>query len=293
MRSDMKDVLRQSKRRKTNACFKHHRHDKNYQFSFDGNNIDDLESDSRIRESMTCRRSKGSYYRRVYNMKAYMFENYLRSQAGRNWNDVYSDICATFKGNGFITHCLKRRIDWYVETNVKQNADGTLYIGHSTTSLVSNTRWLHLYVHPETNILTINDAYVQKQIANDDKDKVLNCLRISKNTYLLQKQGVWYEVRYEKQEVLHYQTAKNVSESYSERYVYPWTRKKNRAPCPRDNMHVAITSIVSESALKFAKDVFGHDATSVAGELVAVHRRTLNFRQLKRYNLADYGFNND
>ncbi len=296
MRSDMKHVIRKSNRSGSKCSFKDLRFDKDYQFSIEGDSISDMETDSRYRESMHCRAGGcGSSYRRSCYMSTRVFGTFLASQVDRNWDDVYSDISKLFKNDDHVEHTIKLAIDWYIERDVKMNAHGLLYTGHDSSNLISKQPYTHLYIHPQTNILMLNDAYKYgRQKYGSKKPEVLNEIQIGRDTYLVQKKGIWYEVRYAKQKMLSCQTTKNSAPPYNDYYFASyWNKKKNKPPCPRKDTHVQVTDIIDTVVPKYAKDVFGKDAIKEDGALVAVHRRNLNYRQLKKYNLADYGLNND
>ena len=41
-------------------------------------------------------------------------ERYLRSQVGRHWNDVWSDVCQVLRGNGLQAAHVKQHVKWLV-----------------------------------------------------------------------------------------------------------------------------------------------------------------------------------
>ncbi|MFA6211300.1 MAG: hypothetical protein WC714_17835 [Candidatus Obscuribacterales bacterium] len=112
---------------------------------------------------------------------------FLRAQVGRPWNDVYSDVCHTFKGVVSNGDRLTNYIDWDVELNVRvRESDGEL-ITERGYSVGGNT----LYVHPESGILTLSPTSARRRYKRKPRFEMVS---IDNEHKLVNIDGLWYVV---------------------------------------------------------------------------------------------------
>lgn len=112
---------------------------------------------------------------------------FLRAQVGRPWNDVYSDVCHTFKGVVSNGDRLTNYIDWDVELNVRvRDSDGEL-ITERGYSVGGNT----LYVHPESGILTLSPTSARRRWKNKPR---FESVVIDSEHKLVNIDGLWFVV---------------------------------------------------------------------------------------------------
>jgi len=127
-------------------------------------------------------------------------ERYLASQVGHNWNTVNSELVQvlgsqTMVWGGTVRHTVEN----LVEINCFIASDGKAYVRRYTGYKVSG-----LYVHPATNVLSIQEG--PKRVRNPNKSKFLLMLnkfgvnksehvnfRVISNDILLErKKGGWF-----------------------------------------------------------------------------------------------------
>jgi hypothetical protein len=78
--------------------------------------------------------------------------NYLRSNCGRLWNDVYSEIRRTLGSGGWgVRHILRAHLD--VATHTYRSSDGRVWIAGSRGVERLDGFYYRFYVEPETGIL--------------------------------------------------------------------------------------------------------------------------------------------
>jgi len=119
---------------------------------------------------------------------------YLRSQVGRPWDKVFSEICENINVNSAVQAHIREHIGWYVEKDVIM-VDGiphTLSRYNGLTPLASNNAWRvreHLYVNPETGILCL--ARDKKKKA----EKPLLPIKIGEHEFYDVINGNWFCVK--------------------------------------------------------------------------------------------------
>ena len=80
-----------------------------------------------------------------------LVDRYLKSQVGRKWDDIYSDVCRVSDEKHYFS--WRRAIEMQIDRHTII-IDEVVYV---------RTRWgwiytsPYMYVHPETGVLTIND----------------------------------------------------------------------------------------------------------------------------------------
>lgn len=122
-------------------------------------------------------------------------ENFLIRQAGRPWNDVFSEICRTIPGDSTVQAHVRNHVWDMVATQVEMRKGEPYNIGRwfGRTRPLNGRSFEKLFVHPDTGILT----YVQRR---KEKRKKAPIDRIEVNEFVqLQRiHGIWYEVRFAK-----------------------------------------------------------------------------------------------
>ena len=89
---------------------------------------------------------------KCFNENLNPLERYLRSQVGRLWDDVYSEIARGLKPTSTIQQHLRMHVMWAVSTKVKIDADGRAWdiAGYRYRC----DRVNNLYVHPTSGLLS-------------------------------------------------------------------------------------------------------------------------------------------
>lgn len=78
------------------------------------------------------------------------FNRFLNSRLGRPWDDVYSEMSASFDHRSLVGYSFFRDLRWHVQTDCWVGADtGSIYSSH-WGSRVEN----EFYVHPWTGLLS-------------------------------------------------------------------------------------------------------------------------------------------
>lgn len=277
MRPDMDKVLCENARVGHTSHFKYWRRDKKYQVQLEGEGMD-LESCSAIRESMTHRYNIG-YNRKELNENLSPLRRFIESRCGELWDDVYSDICSTFSMNTTVEQHILLHVEQYVHTNtVMHEIDGVMRVCHrgyygNGLYPIDESHWYDFYVHPETGILT-KSKYVSYRTKRKQekaaKEKNKHILQLGKWEYLISRDGIWYQVQYAPQRIYYYSTVN---------HSYYGGRNPNIAQQ---------TVFYNTSSKKYQTDAFGNNATNEEGGYVAIRKRQLNYRQLKKYNLEEF-----
>lgn len=117
---------------------------------------------------------------------------WLQSQVGRNWDDVWSEVCENLSASGVMTKHVRDHAQAYVEQNCTIDDDGNVCDSRGT-KLSGYWSSRQFYVDPRDNILRVLEAkprwrrqYKQDWIEGKDEN----------HRYYLLK-GVWYEVKFE------------------------------------------------------------------------------------------------
>jgi len=118
---------------------------------------------------------------------------FLRSSIGRNWDEVYSEICKVFKvgvrGNhsGYVD--VDNMIRWEISTNTFLGADGKVYYNDSYHGCQCvNDDYNKLYVDPRDGTIKVSSGISYKDIrkqrkAERDQVSMLTCFVLEGNTY--------------------------------------------------------------------------------------------------------------
>ncbi len=112
---------------------------------------------------------------------------YLRAQVGRNWNDVYSDVCHTFQDVVSNGERLSDYIDWEVELNVRVRAEDGELITERGYGVGADT----LFVHPESGILTLSPTRPRRRYKHKPRFETVD---IDSEQKLVKVDGLWFFV---------------------------------------------------------------------------------------------------
>lgn len=155
-----------------------------------------------IRESMKFRSRAGDSLkngRKSFNENLNPIHRWLRSQVGRKWDEVYSELCQRLNRNNVCQNHLLFHIEEDVETKTfVENG----YIGVNSyfgpASIGPNT----FYVHPLDGTLRLSAAKSYKRDWKAERKAAFDENRyIDPKNPLIQYhriKGVWYEIRLEK-----------------------------------------------------------------------------------------------
>lgn len=123
-------------------------------------------------------------------------KRWLRSQVGRPWDSVYSELKGMYKTNSKVAYLLMERLLWQVERECILDGDGKVMTrGISCLWPVTG-----LYVHPRTKLLCFADVWSGSAKARKEhkektaKDLAQHWVRVSATHQLHKVKGVWYWV---------------------------------------------------------------------------------------------------
>jgi hypothetical protein len=150
---------------------------KGYQKNMD---IEDLP----LKEAMK-RRHQWGYRAKELNENLIPLIRYLRSNVGRPWDDVFSEICETLPLSSTVKRHVREHIGFDVETNCMVGSDGTI-LDSKGTGL-----FREFYVHPVSGLLC---EVVRRNRFRATKKKNLNLVWISDSVLLLREKGIWFEL---------------------------------------------------------------------------------------------------
>jgi hypothetical protein len=152
---------------------------------------EDLDDEREVSRVPTSRRRVYQDYKE-FTDHIMPLKRYLKSQVGRLWNDVWSDMCAVLDRRSTTGNHVFEHIRWEVELNTVM-VDGKVhhYIGGSgVTGPVTG-----LYVHPTTGILC---RAPERDFGFRRRKADANKIRLDQGLYLICLDGIWYEAHYER-----------------------------------------------------------------------------------------------
>lgn len=144
-------------------------------------------------EDAPTREKIGALYRtRALNENLAPLRRYLRSQVGRPWSKVHSEICARIDSSSAVQKHILQHLSDFVTTVTWKSTDGIVGADRYGGVQPVESRWYHrFYVCPSTGLLRA--ASVSKRRgAPPDPD----VQRIDDWYELRRIAGVWYEVEY-------------------------------------------------------------------------------------------------
>lgn len=125
-------------------------------------------------------------------------KRWLRKQAGRRWNDVYSDIASALRGGYTNLEHIKTHIFHWVHLRGVKIVDGWPHIRSSWGSgLYELQRW-ELYVDNSGILRTVPEGLSPRErMFREKKDRPSNT-RVVGDTLYLKHNGLWYKGNIEK-----------------------------------------------------------------------------------------------
>lgn len=123
---------------------------------------------------------------------------FLNSRVGRNWDDVYSEICENIRSTSAVQHHVLEHVKTMVNICVTVNEDGSV-ISRGRYFQTIPYGWL-FYVDSRTNILMRNHNYSTPSARNREYKNKREIERNSRErimpdgTEVRKINGVWYEV---------------------------------------------------------------------------------------------------
>ena len=128
---------------------------------------------------------------------------YLRSQLGRPWDDVYSDICANLSPDHTVKQHVREHLDDYVARRIFVREDGAWVNGSRRSSFDDRTRpWRQpFYVDPYDGVL--KDSTPRWAKIGHDPEPWKRKPPVDPNIHILDEyrelrriDGVWYELNF-------------------------------------------------------------------------------------------------
>lgn len=130
---------------------------------------------------------------------------FLLKQAGRLWNDVYSEISENISPSNIVQQHILQHVKDYVLTNVHKGEDDKFYeIKSWRGERLIEESYALLYVHPDTGILTKNPGTPRSNMKNipgtwayrreqERLNEVKTHLKCADGTELRRIDGIWYK----------------------------------------------------------------------------------------------------
>jgi hypothetical protein len=127
---------------------------------------------------------------------------YLESQAGRPWNHVWSEICANISVDNTVQQHVRDHVKDFVAVNTSI-LDGTIMTvsRYGGPQPLSGSRWMRLYVDPETGILRRIPSAMswraerKRAAAREEADALLRMRILAPDRQLhLLDDGNWWEI---------------------------------------------------------------------------------------------------
>jgi hypothetical protein len=172
------------------------------------------------KESMMRRRRIAKGERKRFGDHLAPLEGWVRKQVGRNWDDVYSEVCKLFDRRSQIKdHVHQHLLRDFVELNTKF-IDGKVCVlsrWDGWTEITSDYRRYTFYVHPVTKILCSTEKQREPGAAKRDEAKaeeaVAKVFRKHGDHHMFFVDGVWwvYEIKTRPGVVKIYERPMNVS----------------------------------------------------------------------------------
>lgn len=129
-------------------------------------------------------------------------ERFLRSNVGRPWDKVYSELCAHLDRRKTTGRHVFEHLEDFVEVNCFVGEDGELYASshYGKVRAIGEYRWrASFYVDPRTKLLCLEKKRANKTLREARRRKVRNTIErkpISVNQSYLRINGIWYIADY-------------------------------------------------------------------------------------------------
>lgn len=124
---------------------------------------------------------------------------FLRSRAGTNWDQVWSEISARIRVTNPVQQHVRDHVLMWVCTKTKMGEDGKIWLLDGRPCPL-DSGWSQFYVHPETGNLEYNEAreswkqrYKKAKKAQEEQRQLV-ARTLDDGTEIRKHEGVWYEV---------------------------------------------------------------------------------------------------
>ncbi len=150
-------------------------------------------------------------------------KRFLRSQAGKPWNDVYSQLCQRLDSNTMAGQHVLSHVWWYVERHVEL-IDGIPHSKPRGGSLADLGDYYHLqlYVHPETGILCL----VEK-LPGQPRQPRTDVVILNKNYQYHKLKEIWYLIGFKDFPPSPTESVEDLLEGSISRDRAKWTRGRS------------------------------------------------------------------
>ena len=144
---------------------------------------------------------RAGYGYRGLNENLAPLRRYLRSQLGRPWNKVFSEICAGIDGRNTVQQHIHQHIHDFIAVDVEVR-DGRLIDVANRGGFLRRGRGIfqELYVDPRTGLICLNRHYISsRQDAAEYRKReaaeiAARRRTVGERTLLLRVEGIWYRV---------------------------------------------------------------------------------------------------
>lgn len=121
---------------------------------------------------------------------------FIRSNCGRPWDKVHSEICKNIRLSNAVQRHVLEHVKWYVETNAFVGPDGKAWhmTGHGPSRIEAAGSFYQFYVHPTSGLLL--EAPRRKypdHAARRAAEFAARFRRLSPSKALVLHDGQWYE----------------------------------------------------------------------------------------------------
>jgi hypothetical protein len=146
-------------------------------------------------------RTRAGYGARALNENLAPLRRYLRSQVGRPWSKVFSEISANIDRRSTVQQHIYQHIDDFIAIQVERRDGRLVDLKPGWRPVAANEGLLQeLYVDPRTGLIRVNKDYQhwnaqrterrKREQADLDKRRRV----IDEHTLLLLLEGIWYRV---------------------------------------------------------------------------------------------------
>ena len=222
MRSDMSKVVIERPRwghslPSVKTGRKIHRYDENDEY-------EDLPK----REKYSMNRQPNGIGRKYFSDFLNPLERYFRSNVGRPWNKVHSEMCEHLDFRSTMMQHVFQHVERMVEQHCHVREDGKIYPNQSWR----NQPVSGLFVHPRTRLLCWKEpAYIaqRKQIRAAKTTQEVTRIPISGKQHYLKSKGIWFIAELERHEPKQKSPhEKVVKEILQEAYCFWWVIRKRQ-----------------------------------------------------------------
>lgn len=201
----------------------------------------------------------GDFYSTAVNKKKYLswnrkkpefnykpIYNFLKSQVGKNWDKVYSEIC----NNITKRPDLIERVLYSIATKVEKRDDGTIYI------IIDRQRELYYdecYVDPDTNLVCQYKKRSSRRYGSYHK-KTIPRIEVSITEFLEPVDGIWYRFIWEplpnESTILKRKLANGLTKNYIRYDTRYCNYNKRHVSLPHDEYYCSQKKQLSSEELK-------------------------------------------